>query len=81
MVAAGKMDAAKAWPELAGDMNQSVPERGADLTQFEWEEATEESYASDIAAIDALTAEKHITVPEPPAERPARVSVPDLEWT
>ena len=81
VVAAGKIDVATAWPELTGATGEGVPSVGADVSQFEWEDATPDSFAKDMAAIDALTADNHVTVPEPPEKHSVRVSVPDLEWT
>lgn len=78
----GEVKLLDAWPDyFRPPEEQSFPAVGADMTEFEWEEATPESYQSDLDAL--LAASEHISVPEEPdpVSGPALPPPGDLEWT
>jgi hypothetical protein len=82
-VFSGAITAAAAWPDFfAGDGGDSgaFPSRDADMTEFELEEATPESFAADLDAI--LAANRRVTVreAEAPVFRPPGY-IPHPEWT
>jgi hypothetical protein len=83
-VAIGRLDPAAAWPEFfASPDDSAVPAADADMTGFEWEHPTPESFENDLAAV--MAASEHVSMresPDPPqpSERPPLTSA-DLEWT
>ncbi len=82
-VSCGIMSAPTAWPEFfagTGGTPGAFPAVGADMTEFELEEATPESFAADLDAI--LAANSRVTVRE--ADKPVFQPtgyVPHPEWT
>jgi hypothetical protein len=82
-VSSGLMPAFVAWPEYfaKGDGTPgSFPSTGADMTEFELEEATPQSFMADMDAI--LAANQRVTVREAqePVFQPSGY-VPHTEWT
>jgi hypothetical protein len=83
-VSSGVISALTAWPEFfatgAGGTPGAFPSTGSDMTDFELEEATPESFAADLDAL--LAANKQVTVREAdaPVFRPAGY-IPHTEWT
>ena len=72
-----------AWPEFfQSEEDLAFPTVGADMSDFEWETPTPESYERDMKLMGALEDNERISVREEPGE-PAIVSVSgtDLEWT
>jgi hypothetical protein len=83
-VSSGVVSAVMAWPEFFDQGDEGTPgafpSRDADMTEFELEEATPESFAADLDAI--LAANKRVTVreAEAPVFQPTGY-VPHTEWT
>jgi hypothetical protein len=83
-VSSGVISAVMAWPEFfatgADGTPGAFPSTGADMTEFELEEATPESFAADMDAL--LAANRRITVRESdaPVFQPAG-HIPHPEWT
>jgi hypothetical protein len=83
-VSSGVITAMTAWPEFFAQGGEgspgAFPAVDADMTEFELEEATPESFAADLDAI--LAANKRVTVreSEPPVFQPTGY-VPHTEWT
>jgi len=85
-VSSGVITAMQAWPEYFEDFEDdgdgSFPATGSDMSAFQLEEATPESFAADLESI--VRASRQITVREPPPpEFPGLASgqLPDTEWT
>lgn len=83
-VSSGFVSAVVAWPEFFDDATKrdsgAFPSKDADMTEFELEEATPESFMADLDAI--LAANKRVTVRE--ADKPVFQPtgyVPHTEWT
>jgi len=84
VVASGKGDPAKAWPEYFGeaqaDDEESFPETGADMSQFTWEQPDQERMQSEL---EMLMRGAHVTLrdgepaepPEPPPQAALRPMV------
>jgi hypothetical protein len=72
-----------AWPEyfsMPGDEDENaVPTPGADLSKFEWEDATQESAEADLEMLMALNETVSVADPELQVTRPPLTG--DLEWT
>jgi hypothetical protein len=83
-VSSGVVSAVVAWPEFFDDATKrdsgAFPSKDADMTEFELEEATPESFMADLDAI--LAANKRVTVREAevPVFQPSGY-VPHTEWT
>lgn len=77
MVAAGKADPRKAWPEYFAppDSQAAFPSREADMSSFTWEKPTPESVASDL---EAMMHGARVTVADPaaPPTEPPRIAMP-----
>lgn len=59
----------------------SFPSLGADLSDFEWEMPTPESYEKDMRLMGVLDDSSHVRVPEPPPDnRPDLRSVAGQMW-
>ena len=85
-VSSGVVTAVQAWPEffdVPGDQGDSgaFPSTDADLSDFEVEHATPESFAADMEAL--VRASQHITIREEAAPEPPSLpgGLPDTEWT
>jgi hypothetical protein len=83
-VSSGIVSAIVAWPEFFDDAAKrdsgAFPSKDADMTEFELEEATPESFAADLDAL--LAANRQVTVREAdaPVFQPTGY-VPHTEWT
>ena len=77
------MDAKTAWPEFFGDPATFVPTSESDLSDFQWESATPESYAKDLEAIMAGSERITLQEDEDPVAPPSRppTTAPEFEWT
>jgi hypothetical protein len=86
-VSSGVITAVKAWPEFfdgiqAAPDDDAFPSADADLSEFELEEATPESFARDLDLMAAIAANQHLTVrEEAPPPLPRLPGLPDTEWT
>lgn len=84
-VSSGVITAMQAWPEyfdgLADEGDPAFPSTDADMSAFQLEEATPESFAADMQAL--LTASQQITIREDaPPEFPVFDAGPaSVEWT
>ena len=86
IIAAGdkyKSTAKEAWPEFFGDPSSFVPKTDSDLSDFQWEPPTPESYAQDLQAI--MAGSERISLREEPvpdlAVPQAPVTASEFEWT
>lgn len=83
-VAAGAITAVQAWPEYFEDQQAgsgSFPSTDADMSGFELERATPDSYAADMDAL--IRASQHVALREeemPPLPVIGGIQ-PDIEWT
>lgn len=83
-VSSGIITVVMAWPEFFDDAARrdsgAFPSKDADMTEFELEEATPESFMSDMDAL--LAANRRITVREAdaPVFQPTGY-IPHTEWT
>jgi len=83
-VAARRLLPEIAWPEFfASQDDNAVPAADADMSGFEWEHPTPESFEKDLAAV--MASSEHVGLREPPdmpqpSERPPLLPA-DLEWT
>jgi hypothetical protein len=79
-VLSGKIELADAWPDyFRKPEEEAFPVAGADMTDFEWEEATPGSVQEDLAAL--MSANEYITLPEEPVPPgPGVTPAGDLEW-
>lgn len=89
-VASGVITAMQAWPEyfegLEDTGDGSFPSTGSDMSAFQLEEASPESFAADLEAI--VQASRQITVREDPApefpalggQLPDNPDLPDAMW-
>jgi hypothetical protein len=83
-VSSGVISAVTAWPEFFDDAARgdpgAFPSKDADMTEFELEEATPQSFIADMDAL--LAANRRITVREAdkPVFQPAGY-IPHTEWT
>lgn len=83
-VSSGVVSAVVAWPEFFAEGGDGTPgafpSTDSDMTEFELEEATPESFAADLDAI--LAANQRVTVREAdaPVFQPAGY-IPHTEWT
>jgi len=87
-VSSGVISAVQAWPEFFGPGEEddgAFPATGADMSGFELEEATPESYAADMSALIAASSKITVREEEPPLfPRLPGPQPPDLlhpEWT
>lgn len=86
-VASGVVTAVQAWPEFFDEPDQGTPDAfpstDADMSAFQMEDATTDSFARDMALLEALEANKQISIrEEDPPQFPRIPGVPDhLEWT
>lgn len=90
-VASGVITVLQAWPEFFGAPDgagqDDFPSKDADMSGFVLEEATPQSFASDMAAIVAASQTVVIREEAPPplprvaAPEPEHQYVPDPEWT
>jgi hypothetical protein len=83
-VSSGVISAVEAWPEYfsaPGDDPGVFPSTGSDMSAFQLERATPESFAADMEAI--VAASRQVTVREEPAPefRPSAAVMPHPEWT
>ena len=85
-VAAGKMDPVRAFSQFIRDKEQRiVPQAGDDMTGFEWEKATPDSFAKDMADVLAA-AGRNVKVPDGPdpvivPHPPPPATAEALEWS
>jgi hypothetical protein len=83
-VAARRMEPETAWPEFFKDQNaNAVPAAGADMSQFEWEHPTPESFQGDLDKVMAASASVKLRDgPDPviPSPSPPQTAA-DLEWS
>jgi hypothetical protein len=80
-VAAGVVPVQVAWPEYFPDADGGAfPSKDADMSGFQLEDATPQSFLADMDAI--LAANRRVTVreSEPPAFQPSGYA-PHTEWT
>lgn len=86
-VSSGVITAVQAWPEFfdgAGPApdGDAFPSTDADMTGFELEAASPESFARDMDLMAAIAANQHLTVrEEAPPPLPRLPGLPDTEWT
>jgi len=82
-VAAGELHPLQAWPEYFSvsldDDEAAVPGLGADMSAFEWENATQESAERDLEAVMAMNQVVSVGDQAAPPARPPLTD--DLEWT
>ena len=93
-VGAGQMNLKGAWPEYFGrepqpggepvmegteDGEIAFPSADADMSGFEWEDVTPESYTSDMDRL--LELNQHVSVREDQEGPAAPLPVQDTEWT
>ena len=78
----------EAWPEFFDGLTDegdpdAFPATDADMSGFELEEATPDSFARDMALLEALEANQQLTIrEEDPPPFPRLPGAPDdLEWT
>jgi hypothetical protein len=86
VVSAGKYPPEEAWPQWfalppPAEPEEAVfPDVNADMSEFQWERPTEESFAADLAAL--VAASPSITIrEEPPPAAPQPPGPGSLEWT
>lgn len=82
-VAAGTITAIQAWPEYFGDDQGdpgAFPSTDADMSGFQLEETTPQSFEEDMDAL--LAASERITIRDQPAPEPPQLpgAAPDPEW-
>jgi hypothetical protein len=93
-VASGRADLRAAWPEffaaavpegpqepgVAPEVAETAfPSTDADMSDFQWERPTPESFQGDMDAL--LAANEHVSVGEDPEIQMPGQPSPDLEWT
>jgi hypothetical protein len=82
-VASGVVTAVDAWPEFFDGPDQgdpgAFPSTDADMSAFQIEEATPESFAADIEAM--VRASQQVTVREEEPPQFPQFGLPDAEWT
>ena len=81
-VAARELSPLQAWPEYFAppqDEEEAVPSADADMSGWQWEEATQESAEADLAAI--LAANQTVQVPDQDLVTTRPPLTGDLEWT
>ena len=86
-VAAGIIPPTRAWPEsfdgLAdqGDPG-AFPATDADMSDFQLEDATPDSFMRDMDLLEAISANQHLVIrEEDPPPFPRLGVLPDPEWT
>jgi hypothetical protein len=79
-VASGIITAVQAWPEYfeAPGASGAFPSRDADMSGFELEAATPESFAADMSAL--VRASQHVTIREDEPPPFPVLGLPDPEW-
>ena len=90
-VASGAISVVQAWPEFFGGPDEgdqgAFPSKGADMSGFVLEEATPQSFASDMAALVAASQTVVVREEAPPplpvvaGHDPEHQYVPHPEWT
>jgi hypothetical protein len=83
-VASGVITAVQAWPEyfdVPGQDESSFPSTGADMSGFELEDATPESFESDMEAMVRASGQITIREEDPPPYPYLPGGLPDAEWT
>jgi len=85
-VAGGYLAPAKAWPEFFGTPDTGAfPSSGADMTDFEWETPTPQSFEADLDAVLAASERVVLSEPSHPDSPPPATPLPSpdraaLEW-